>query len=163
MTVRSAGRVFAIGLIALAASAPTARAVPQDTSTVVIEETLIDVQVREIAAQLRCVVCQGLSLQDSPSALAQEMRALIRERLELGETPEEVKEYFVRSYGEWILLEPEPSGFNLAIYVLPIAAVLAGGAFVAVAMRRWLRAPGADGAAPVAAPVEPDPELAPWD
>jgi hypothetical protein len=73
------------------------------------EETLIDRQTREISSKLRCVVCQGLSLQDSPSQLAQEMRAIVREKLEEGMTPDEVKAYFVEKYGEWVLLQPDPA------------------------------------------------------
>jgi len=152
------------GVLASGAAPGRAQDAPvggQDTRTVVVEETRIDVLVREVASQLRCVVCQGLSLQDSPSSLAQEMRSLIRERLEAGETPEQVKAYFVRSYGEWILLEPTARGFNLAVYLLPLAAVIGGAALITVVARKWLRASAA--AAPAAAPVEPDPELAPWE
>ena len=60
--------------------------------------------VREIAAQLRCVVCQNLSVADSPSEMANQMRGIIRERLQAGDTPEQVVAYFVDKYGEWILL-----------------------------------------------------------
>lgn len=134
----------------------------QQPSTVeVVEETEIDRQVREIASKLRCVVCQGLSLQDSPSDLAQEMRAVIRTRLEAGETPDEVIAYFESGYGEWILMEPKAEGFNLAVYLLPILAVLGGGVFLVLAGRRWLRSSG-----PADAPVgvdETDPDLAAWD
>jgi len=158
--------VFALAAAILALGAPghaqDSPPGPQDTGTVVVEETRIDVLVRDIASQLRCVVCQGLSLQDSPSSLAQEMRGVIRERLEAGETPEQVKDYFVRSYGEWILLEPTARGFNLAVYLLPLVAVIGGAALVTIVARRWLRAPAALAPGdPV--PAEPDPELAPWE
>jgi cytochrome c-type biogenesis protein CcmH len=65
-------------------------------------------QVKEIATQLRCPVCQNLSIADTPSKLGENMRALIREQLERGRTREEVIAYFVSKYGKWILLEPEP-------------------------------------------------------
>lgn len=149
-----------------AAAATEAAAAPmtgaQDARTVeVVEETEIDRQVRDIASKLRCVVCQGLSLQDSPSDLAQEMRAVIRTRLEAGETPDEVLAYFESGYGEWILMEPKAEGFNLAVYLLPILAVLGGGLFLMVAGRRWLRSSGPSG--PSAGIDEADPDLAPWD
>lgn len=95
--------------------------------------------VRRLASELRCPVCQGLSVQDSPTELSQQMKAVIRGQLEQGKTPDEVKAYFVARYGEWILLEPEASGFNLVIYLLPLAMLLAGGAVVALTVRRWTK------------------------
>jgi cytochrome c-type biogenesis protein CcmH/NrfF len=111
----------------------------------VVEESLIDRQTREISAQLRCVVCQGLSLQDSPSQLAQEMRDIVREKLEEGMTPLEVKAWFVEKYGEWVLLEPEPRGFNLVVYVMPIAMLLGGAGFVFFKARSWTQQGRHDG------------------
>src|SRR5262245_41175636 len=63
-------------------------------------------EVYEVSAQLRCVVCQNLSVADSPSEMAGQMRAIVRERLASGETPAQVTQYFVDKYGEWILLSP---------------------------------------------------------
>lgn len=125
--------VLATSLAAFAA--PTLLAAQQTTGRI-IEETELDRQTRAVSAQLRCVVCQGLSIQDSPSTLAQEMREVVRERLAAGESPDEVKAYFVANYGEWVLLEPEPSGFNLVVYVLPVIMLLGGAAFVFVTARR---------------------------
>lgn len=104
---------------------------------IVIEQTEIDRQVMALSAQLRCPVCQGLSLADSPSELSQEMRGVVRSLLEEGKSPEEVKAYFVSKYGEWILLEPEPTGFNMAVYLLPILALLGGAVLVVVLVKRW--------------------------
>lgn len=67
------------------------------------------------------------------------MRAVVRDQLAAGRTPDEVKRYFVDKYGEWILLEPQARGFNVLIYVLPVAAVLAGAGLVVIAVRRWSR------------------------
>lgn len=106
----------------------------------VVRETQLDRDVTEVSSQLRCVVCQGLSIQDSPSTLAQEMRGVVREQLEAGRTPEEVKAYFVDRYGEWVLLRPMARGFNLIVYLLPIAMILAGAAFVFFKARTWTRA-----------------------
>lgn len=105
-----------------------------------VPETQLDRDVRNLAAELRCPVCQGLSLQDSPSELSQEMKDVIRAQLQAGQSPEEVKAYFVSKYGEWILMEPKPAGFNLAVYVLPVLALLAGGGFVFLTARKWVRA-----------------------
>lgn len=99
----------------------------------------LEEQVRQIAAELRCPVCQNLSVADSPSTLAQEMRGLIREQLQQGKTPEEIRAYFVSKYGEWVLLTPKPSGFNLFVYVVPFLAAAVGVAGVLLAIRRWVR------------------------
>jgi cytochrome c-type biogenesis protein CcmH len=93
--------------------------------------------VHDIAAQLRCVVCQNLSVADSPSEMAGQMRAIIRERLAAGESPAEVQRYFVDRYGEWILLSPPRRGFNLLVWILPFAAVGVGLAVTAALLWRW--------------------------
>lgn len=95
--------------------------------------------VRQIAAELRCVVCQNLSVADSPSEMANQMRGIIRERLQAGDTPEQVVAYFVDKYGEWILLSPRPRGFNLLVWVLPFAGIAVGLVSVLLLARRWSR------------------------
>lgn len=96
----------------------------------------LDARTQAVASELRCPVCQGLSIQDSPSELAQEMKGLVREQLAAGKSPEQVKQYFIDKYGEWILLEPKPRGVNLLVYLLPIAVVAGGGLFVWRFVRR---------------------------
>jgi cytochrome c-type biogenesis protein CcmH len=96
--------------------------------------------VYEVASQLRCVVCQNLSVADSPSEMAGQMRAIVRDRLASGETPEQVRQYFVDRYGEWILLAPRRRGFNLVVWGFPIAAVVVGLAATIFLLRRWTRA-----------------------
>ena len=98
--------------------------------------------VREIGDQLRCVVCQSQSVADSPSETARQMREIIRERLAAGDSPEQVKAYFVEKYGLWILLSPPKQGFNLLVWVVPFIALAAGLVFVVLLMRRWSRRPG---------------------
>jgi cytochrome c-type biogenesis protein CcmH len=99
----------------------------------------LEAQVRDIARQLRCPICQGLSVGDSPSELANEMRTLVREQLQQGKTPAQVLDYFTQRYGEWILLAPPKHGFNLVIWILPFALLPIGAAIVYVGARRWVR------------------------
>jgi cytochrome c-type biogenesis protein CcmH len=114
-------------IAALAATSPLGAApVSEDT-------------VHEVAAQLRCVVCQSLSVADSPSETAHQMKAIIRERLAAGESPEQVKAYFVDKYGLWILLSPPRQGFNLLVWVVPFAGLAAGLVLVLALTRRWSR------------------------
>jgi cytochrome c-type biogenesis protein CcmH len=105
--------------------------------------------VQAVAARLRCVVCQNLSVADSPSEMARQMRDIVRDRLASGETPEQVTAYFVDRYGEWILLTPTVEGFNLLVWTMPAVAVGAGLIIVAVLLRRWTRSRRAEGPPPL--------------
>ena len=111
----------------------------------------LDELTARVASELRCPVCRQLSIDDSQSDLANEARGVIREKLAAGQTPEEVKAYFVSKYGEWILLSPPKTGFTLLVWVLPLAALLGGGGVLAYAFRTWLPAAGSD-----PAPTEPE-------
>lgn len=97
-----------------------------------------------IAAQLRCPVCQGLSLADSQSELSLQMRGVITEQLQAGKSEEQIIDYFVAKYGEWILLEPKAHGFNLIAYFLPLIMLAAGIAVIWVSVRKWTRTPAAE-------------------
>ena len=92
-----------------------------------------------VASQLRCVVCQSLSVADSPSETAHEMKDIIRERLAAGESPEQVRAYFVEKYGNWILLSPPRQGFSLLVWVVPFAGLGLGLILVLLVVRRWSR------------------------
>src|ERR671911_2950877 len=97
----------------------------------------IDDQTRAIAQELRCVVCQNLSVADSPSEMAQQMRASVREQVQAGKSPQEIKDFFVSKYGEWVLLAPTNTGFNRLLWWLPMI-VLVGGVITALLLvRRW--------------------------
>lgn len=113
-------------------------------------DSALEAAVRKVASELRCPVCQGESIQDSPAGLAQEMRAVVREQLAAGRSPEQVKEYFADKYGEWILLRPKARGWNVLVYVLPVVVLLLGAGIVMRATRRWA-APNGSGP-----PSEPD-------
>jgi cytochrome c-type biogenesis protein CcmH len=104
-----------------------------------VETPYLEEQLRALAAELRCVVCQNLSVADSPSEMAQQMRGVIREQLAAGKTPQEIKDYFVSKYGQWVLLAPTKSGFSLLVWVAPFVAVIAGILSAVFLMRRWTR------------------------
>jgi cytochrome c-type biogenesis protein CcmH len=107
--------------------------------------------VREIASELRCVVCQNLSVADSPSELAKEMRNLVRELVQQGKTREEIQAYFVSRYGEFVLLSPTKRGFNLVVWVLPFLALIVGACGVYLVARRWTE--GREATAPTVDPA----------
>jgi len=114
-------------------------------------DSVLDRRVAEIARVLRCPVCQGLSINDSPSQLSLEMKQVVREQLQAGKSPDEIKAYFVSKYGEWILLEPKPRGMNLFVYLAPFILLVGGGALIVVMVRKWTR--GSTGSIP-----EPEPD-----
>ena len=97
----------------------------------------IDDQTRAIAQELRCVVCQNLSVADSPSEMAQQMRDIIRQQLSAGKNPQQIKDFFVSKYGEWVLLAPTTQGFSLLVWVLPFVVLIAGVASGLWFIRRW--------------------------
>lgn len=88
-----------------------------------------DDRVDRIAAELRCPVCQGLSVEDSPSDTARSMKALVATRVGEGRTDDEIRAEFQRSYGDWILLSPPLLSVNGLVWLAPLAAVIAGGVF----------------------------------
>lgn len=98
-----------------------------------------DAEAREIAKALQCPVCQNLSVADSPSELAGQMRDTIKQKLAAGESREQIVAYFVDRYGEEILLDPPKRGFTLLIWAGPVLALILGGAVVAVVVSRWRR------------------------
>ena len=138
-----AGAAAAVVLAAAAwAATPPPAGAPVDEQTV-----------HDVASQLRCVVCQSLSVADSPSETANQMRAIIRERLAAGESPEDVRAYFVEKYGDWILLSPPKSGFTLLVWVVPFVGLGIGLVLIVVVVRRWSRTPQ------TAAPSQLDPAV----
>lgn len=130
--MRALGRCLGAGLLVVAAAGAQPNVQPPNDS-------LLEAQTTLLASELRCPVCQGNSIQDSPSELAQQMRDVIRDQLKAGKSPDEVRAYFVDKYGEWILLSPKAQGFNLVVYIIPLAAVVVGGIIVWRTVKRWTR------------------------
>ena len=92
----------------------------------------LDEEAANIANHLRCPVCRGIPISESPAELAQDMMKEVREQLQQGKTEDEVLAYFEDRYGEWILLQPKPKGLNLSLWVLPGALLVGGGIVLAL-------------------------------
>src|SRR5438105_15837072 len=101
----------------------------------------LDARTDEIGALLRCPVCQGLSVADSPSTMARNMKAEVREKLAAGYDQEQILADFERSYGEFVRLDPPMRGVNWLAWFGPLAVLVAGGGVVAWAFRRSWRGP----------------------
>lgn len=94
-----------------------------------------------LESRLKCPVCRTQSVRESSSFMALEMRARIGELIAAGRTDDEILAYFVERYGDYILLEPRKEGFGLSAYVLPLLAVIVGGALLLVTIVRRRREP----------------------
>ena len=103
-------------------------------------ETL-DQRVHDVASQLKCPVCQGESVADSPATISQQMRAVIRQQLQSGKSEQEVIQYFVDRYGEQIVWSPPWQGFTLLAWLVPIALLLVGAFLLFTVLRSWRTAP----------------------
>lgn len=96
-----------------------------------------EVMAQKLGAELRCPVCQGMSVKDSTSSAAVNMYNRIRELCQAGYTESQIKDYFVERYGEWVLLEPTNNGFNWIIWLGPALFLGLGGAFVYATVVQW--------------------------
>jgi cytochrome c-type biogenesis protein CcmH len=94
-----------------------------------------------VADLLRCPVCQGLSVGDSPATMAQDMRAQVRELLAAGFDDEQVLAYFEASYGEFVRLRPAFRGVNRVVWLAPMGGLLLGLTVVVLALRRKAASP----------------------
>jgi len=103
---------------------------------VALQGAALDRRTMEIASLLRCPVCQGMSVADSPSTVALDMKAQVRELLARGYAEEQILSYFERSYGEFVLLKPKFRGVNALVWVLPLLALVIGVVLVSMKLRK---------------------------
>jgi cytochrome c-type biogenesis protein CcmH len=125
----------ALGLASLLVVAAGSLAVV--ASRAPVERSSMEERVHAVAASLRCPVCQNLSVADSSSELARQMRVQIGRELEAGKSADAIRGEFVAAYGEWILLEPPVEGLNLVVWIGPGLLLLGGLVVAAIAVRRW--------------------------
>lgn len=114
---------------------------------------LLHLRTESLASTVRCPVCQGLSVNDSPSESARNMKRQLKAMLAAGYSDDQVLSYFEQGYGEFIRLQPRAKGFNLLVWLLPGALVLVGLGLVLRSTR--------GGNAPAPAPTEPTAEPTP--
>ncbi len=98
-----------------------------------------EARARELFRGLRCMVCQNQSIDDSDAPLAKDLRALVRERVAAGDSEEDIKDFLVDRYGEFVLLKPRFSGGTLILWAAPVAVLLLGVVFALGASRRRKR------------------------
>ena len=98
-------------------------------------------RVRDLATELRCPDCEGLSVADSSTSSARAIRADVRRRIAAGETDGQVRRAYIDRYGESILLKPEGSGLGVLVWGLPVVVLVVGAGGLAMALARWRREP----------------------
>ena len=106
----------------------------------------LETRTEEVGGLLRCPVCQGLSVADSPATMATNMKARVRELLAEGYDEEQILAYFERSYGEFVRLEPPKRGINWLVWLAPPLALAGGLVLIARTMKRQQPEPGPRGA-----------------
>ncbi len=121
----------------------TAQAVTPDE---VLDDPVLEARARALSADLRCMVCQNQSIDDSNAPLAKDLRVLVRERLVAGDSDEEVIDYLVSRYGEFVLLKPRIAWHTIVLWAAGPIALLAGLIAIFAALRkRSLRTRFAEG------------------
>ena len=132
---------FVLGLFcALLIAGPVAAVLPEEQ----LADPVLETRARAISQELRCVVCQNQSIDDSDAPLAADLRAIVRERLSAGDTDAEVMAYIVARYGNFVLLKPPVDLQTILLWSAPLLVLLPGGLGLAFYLRRRSRAGGAD-------------------
>ena len=106
----------------------------------ILSDPVLEERARNLSAQLRCMVCQNQSIDDSNAELARDLRVLVRERLTNGDTDEQVIDYVVSRYGEFVLLNPRFSTRTLVLWTAPVILLLIGGMVLVLMARGRLQA-----------------------
>jgi cytochrome c-type biogenesis protein CcmH len=120
----------------------------------ILPDAKLETRARGLSHELRCMVCQNQSIDDSDAPLARDLRLLVRERLKAGDTDAQVLDYLVARYGEFVLLRPRFELHTAALWLAPIGLLCAGAITLVLAMRRRRRLAVAGPAEP-AAPLSP--------
>jgi cytochrome c-type biogenesis protein CcmH len=119
-------------LLLLISTAPAFAVNPDE----VLKDPALEARARALSAQLRCMVCQNQSIDDSNADLAKDLRLLVRERLTAGDSDDEVIEYLVSRYGEFVLLKPRLSEHTILLWGMPAALAAIGAGVVLMQLRR---------------------------
>ena len=117
---------------ALASAAPAVAVTPDE----ILPDPQLESRARGLSHQLRCMVCQNQSIDDSDAPLAHDLRVLVRERLKAGDTDPQVIDFLVARYGEFVLLKPRFEWHTAPLWLAPIVLLLVGGLTLFLAVRR---------------------------
>jgi cytochrome c-type biogenesis protein CcmH len=110
----------------------------------ILADPIKEARARELSKELRCMVCQNQSIDDSDAPLARDLRLLVRERVSAGDTDSQVIDFLVARYGEFVLLKPRFNPHTVLLWLLPPLALMGGGIALWVYSNRRSRAGGLD-------------------
>ena len=133
--------VAAVSAFAQQAQAPDAQMVVGPPQGKPLTGAELDEKTHEVASLLRCPVCQGMSVADSPAEMAVNMKHQVNALLARGYTQEQILRYFEQSYGQFVLLKPKFQGVNTLVWVLPVLALAIGVVIVVSKMKKLEQAP----------------------
>jgi len=102
----------------------------------ILKDPALEARARSISAELRCLVCQNQSIDESHAPLARDLRLLVRDRLKAGESDTQIRQYLVERYGDFILLKPRVAADTIILWGAPFLALLLSGFFVWRAAQR---------------------------
>jgi cytochrome c-type biogenesis protein CcmH len=123
---------FAITMLALLQPAPLFAVQPDE----ILPDTKLEERARNLSRELRCMVCQNQSIDDSDAPLARDLRLLVRERLKAGDSDKQVLDFLTARYGDFVLLNPPLNMKTFLLWVLPAGLLVIGGLVLVLAMRR---------------------------
>jgi cytochrome c-type biogenesis protein CcmH len=132
LAVRRLVAVLALGFLAAASPLAPALAVQPDE---VLADAKLEARARALSHGLRCLVCQNQSIDDSDAPLARDLRILVRERLTAGDTDEQVLEFLVARFGDFVLLKPPVNRSTMLLWMTPLVLLVGGIIFAARALR----------------------------
>ena len=130
-------RFLAIVAVLAQLSAPAFALTPDE----LLKDPAMEARARAISAELRCLVCQNQSIDDSDAPLAKDLRTLVREQLMQGKSDAEIMEFVVARYGEFVLLKPRLTAGTMLLWGTPFAVLLIAGAALLLRRRRADQAP----------------------
>jgi cytochrome c-type biogenesis protein CcmH len=125
-------RSLVVAVLLLFSTVPAMAVLPDE----ILSDPVLEERARNLSAQLRCMVCQNQSIDDSNAELARDLRVLVRERLVSGDSDQDVIAYVVSRYGEFVLLKPRFSARTVLLWGAPILLTLAGVTSLLVFARR---------------------------
>ena len=119
--------IFAAALLALASPALADSLMPAaEYADTQLPDPRQERQAKALMETVRCLVCQGQSIADSDAEMAGDMRAMIRQRIRAGESPDQIREWLIARYGNWVTYEPPLEPITWPLWAAPILLLLAG-------------------------------------